>query len=215
MTVTLNREALQADAFPVTSDIKRRTIGVMTPDEYFAFEEAALERHEFWNGKVVTMAGGMHNHSIIILNVGRTIAGAIEAAVLPHITYSSELQVAVTFRKRFYPDATVAEEPPRYDSKDGLLNPLILAEVLSPSTRNFDLNEKFTQYQTFASLHHFLAIESEEISVTHDENIGGVWVNQGTYTDLSGVLTLTVGATQIAVPLSRLYARIVFDETAP
>ena len=203
--------AAEEAEFPETADVKRRTVGYMSLDAYFVFEEAAVQRHEYWNGKVVTMAGGTPPHNRMVLNVARTLADAVETAGFDYVLYSPDQQIATATKKRFYPDVTVADDPPRYDSKNSLLNPLVIVEVLSESTRTFDLNEKFAQYRTIESLRHYLTVEQDLVSVTHHENVNGIWINQGTFTHLSDVLRLALGAAQIIVPLQKIYARIVFD----
>ena len=204
--------AVAEDAdFPETTDVKRRTVGFMSLDAYFAFEEAAAVRHEYWNGKVVTMAGGTPPHNKIVLNIASAMLVALSSSGLAYEIYSPDQQVATAAKKRFYPDVTVADDPPRYDAKNSLLNPLIIVEVLSESTRTFDLNGKFAQYRTIQSLRHYLTAEQDQVSVTHHENINGQWTKQGTFTDLADVLLLALGASQIAVPVQKIYARIVFD----
>ena len=64
--------------------------------------------------------------------------------------------VRASDRKRYYPDVVIADDPPHYDEKYALLNPLVIVEVLSPSTDDFDKNEKFVQYRTIDSLRHYV-----------------------------------------------------------
>jgi Uma2 family endonuclease len=108
-----------------------------------------------------------------------------------------------------YPDfVAVCGEAPRYtdDGKRSLLNPTLLVEVLSPSTRNFDRSEKFARYRTLGSLHEYLTIEQSAPHVEqHTRQPDGRWLLTET-TDLGATLRLESVACDL--PLADLYRHV-------
>jgi len=107
-----------------------------------------------------------------------------------------------------YPDVSVVCGEPRfYDAvRDVLMNPVVIFEVLSDSTRDFDLGSKFLEYKRLPSLKHYVTIEQQKRFVGHNERqVDGSWRNE----DLTGEGDiLRLHAVGIEVPLSEIYYRI-------
>ncbi len=137
-----------------------------TVEEYLAMEELAEEKHEYDNGKLITMAGASLNHSRITANCIRLIGNEL----VTHdngtcFVSSSDLKIYVTAQGKFYyPDASVVCGKPEYYQKrtDTVENPTLIIEVLSDSTEGFDRGDKFDWYSTLTSFKEYLLISQNQ-----------------------------------------------------
>ena len=133
-----------------------------TEAEYFEFERTSFGRWEYVNGEIRQMAGGSDDHNAISMNIG----GTLRAALIPKgcRVYGSDMKIHTGDGVNTFPDvAVVCGERQYYLGKeDVILNPLLVVEVLSPSTRGYDRGDKFDHYQTIASLQEYLLVEQDE-----------------------------------------------------
>jgi Uma2 family endonuclease len=139
----------------------------LTPEEYLALEREAEFRSEYYNGEIFAMAGGSREHSIIIFNIGGEIYNQLGDSCEGH---TSDMRVKVSPTGLYtYPDVVVVCGDARYedDHGDTLLNPTLIIEVLSPSTQDYDREEKFDHYQTIESLTDYLLVSQDKPRVEH------------------------------------------------
>ena len=173
-------------------------------EDYFALDsETAQARWEWRNGDVYCMTGAQPEHNIICLNVGAELHAGLRGS--RYRTFSSDQRVKVHAGSPYlYPDVSVACDP-RYININGLrtlLNPVLIVEILSPSTAQDDKGTKFMQYQTIESLTDYLLVDSSEVAVLHYCKEGEVWTPRlfektGDRVALSGL--------GIALPLAEIY----------
>lgn len=183
----------------------------LTPDEYLAFERQAETKHEYFDGQLIAMVGGSPRHSHLGGNVVTSLNNAL--AGRPCIVFNSDLKVRHTKRRNFaYPDATVVCGSPRYgeDEQDVLLNPNLIAEVLSPSTQRYDRTGKFLRYQSLSSFAEYLLVEQDIPRVelcSRQEDGSWEWsVAEGLEA------TLTIPSLDCTIALADIYRNITFDE---
>jgi Uma2 family endonuclease len=134
-----------------------------TYDEYLALDEASNVKLEFYAGDIYAMAGGTPEHAALCLQVGSSLNVQLEGG--PCRVYGSDLRVRVRATGlATYPDVSVVCGPLERDpeGRDSVLNPTLVAEVLSPSTAAYDRGEKREHYQQIPSLR-------EVVLVAHDE----------------------------------------------
>lgn len=142
--------------------------------EYLALERTAEEKHEYLRGDVWAMAGGTPEHGRLAMALGRVLAGALTGK--PCVVYSSDvrLRIAATNRST-YADAFVVCGPDRRagDDPDAITNPVLIAEVLSPTTERSDRGEKFAHYQQIESLQLYVLVsqDSRRIEVFHRQGV--------------------------------------------
>jgi len=138
-----------------------------TVEVYFEFELQSSARFEFYNGAILAMAGASPRHNNIMLKT----QGALDRRVGKRCRVLGEGQRVVTGDELYtYADAMVACGPLDLLTVQGtgtVRNPSILVEVLSPSTRVYDLGEKLQHYKTIASLKEVLFVEQERVDVLH------------------------------------------------
>ena len=184
-----------------------QAILTMTSEEYLAFERASQTRHELINGVVYAMAGGSERHASIISNLSLSIGASVRPKGCRH--YTSDMRVKVDESGAYtYPDfVLVCGKPVLEDSRgDSLLNPILIVEVLSPSTAAYDRGAKFAHYRLIESLRTYLVVEQESVFVDrYDRREDGVWTLTS-YGKREEILELpSVG---VAVPLAEVYRDI-------
>ncbi|MFN4195024.1 MAG: Uma2 family endonuclease [Thermosynechococcus sp.] len=147
-----------------------------TPEEYFAWEEQQLEKHELIDGRVYAMAGGSKNHSIIKLNFGNLIK--------PHLrgrrcqVFNSDLRVNILHTTNFtYPDLSVTCDDRDRQSPFFITYPCLIVEVLSPATEAYDRGKKFDLYRRNPNLVDYVLVSSEEMAIDiYQKNEVGDWL---------------------------------------
>lgn len=183
-----------------------------TAAEYLALERESEEKHEFLDGQIYAMAGASQRHNLITLNLGAELRAALRGG--PCETYTNDMRVKVSKTGLYsYPDVTVVCDKPEFDDEvlDTLLNPLVLIEVLSPSTADYDRGAKFAHYRSLASVQEILHVDQESVHLVHyrrqdDET----WLLSETK-NLEGSIELPVLGVEIG--LARIYERVEFEET--
>jgi Uma2 family endonuclease len=185
-------------------------IPLFTPEEYLAREREATTKSEYIAGEIFAMAGGTHEHNMLVGDTYRALGNRLEAAGGRCDVHTSEQKVRIdNGGPFFYPDASVVCGDPFFDSDDCLRNPTLIVEVLSSSTAAFDRGEKFRYYRRLPSLHHYILIETQQMRVEHYRQQSGVlWVPVGEYTQPEDVISLLDMG--IEVPLAEIYRRITF-----
>ncbi|MEO8823562.1 MAG: Uma2 family endonuclease [Ginsengibacter sp.] len=147
----------------------------ISPQEYLSFERSAKEKHEYFEGQVIAMAGASLAHNRMVVNLVKKIGNFLEdksCEILP-----SDIRISVpTYESYMYPDATiVCGKPETEDEKfDILKNPSVIFEVLSPSTEDHDRGKKFFFYRQIPSLKEYVLISTTkyfvEISRRQEDN---------------------------------------------
>lgn len=139
-----------------------------TAEEYLALEVDAEERHEFLDGEIISMTGGTPNHNEIASNFLVILKLALKSQ--PFRTFITDQRVWIPQMNQFtYPDLIVVPQPLEFQSgrKDTLTNPLLIAEVLSQGTRNYDKDLKFAAYRTIPSFREYILIDQYAVNVEH------------------------------------------------
>lgn len=176
-------------------------------DEYLELDRAAEVRSEFVDGEIYGMAGASARHVQIVGNLVRGLGNRLLER--PCVVYSSDLRVCVDRKRMYaYPDvAVVCEEPQFLDVEmDTLLNPVLIIEVLSESTKNYDRGEKFLRYRSLPSFREYILVAQDRVYVEHLlKQDDGTWVFSETG-DPSGVVEIaSVGC---RIPLSEIYLKV-------
>lgn len=128
-----------------------------TIEEYFALEEASDVRHEFFEGEVFAMAGASIAHNTIALNMAIALRQGLRGKKCR--VQMEAVRLAVEEGRHYaYPDVMVSCDPHDQRESQQLYSPLLIVEVLSPSTSAYDRGLKFKQYQKLLSLRHYLLV---------------------------------------------------------
>jgi Uma2 family endonuclease len=140
----------------------------ISPEEYLALERAAEQKHDYVDGDVVAMAGGMLAHAWIAARVITELSNRL----LDRNCYvvGSDARLCVSWQRLMtYPDVQVVCGEPQYvdDKRDTLLNPIVIVEVLSPSTAQYDRGHKAVLYRSLPSVREYLLVDQKPVYVEH------------------------------------------------
>ena len=187
----------------------------LTPEEYIAFERKAIPnadtvRSEYVNGEIIAMSGASRAHNLITINISTALHSRLRGSGCE--TYANEMRVsAPATSSYFYPDVVVVCEEPRFEDDvfDTLLNPILLVEVLSPSTEAFDRGEKFAHYRHLASLQEYVLVAQDQMLVEHYRRQEKQWI----LTDFrTRAEMLSLPSIHCELPLQDIYERVTFPD---
>jgi Uma2 family endonuclease len=178
----------------------------MTISEFLAWEEQQELRWEFDGFEPVAMTGGTSEHSAIQRNLSIAVGGRLRGNRCQ--LYTSDLKVAVAGSIR-YPDAFVVCSPV---SRGTLVvtDPIVVFEVLSPSTASTDIGVKNEEYRDTPSIQRYVMLAQDHQRATVFARIGDDWVGH----IISGEATLEMPEIGIEIPLAELYEGISFEPPA-
>ena len=182
-----------------------------TEEEYLSLEEAAEEKSEYVHGEISPMSGGTDFHGIISVNVTSELRAALRGrgcAVMP-----SDVKVRAA-GQMYSPDASVTCGPREFygGNRTVITNPLLVAEVLSPSTESKDRGEKFHNYLAVDSLAVYLLVSQDAPRV---EQFSRAEDGQWSYTLTAGLESaLNIPALSISLRLADIYDGIDFSDGA-
>jgi Uma2 family endonuclease len=135
-----------------------------TSEEYFAWEEQQLEKHEYINGEVYAMSGGSKNHSLISVRFITLFANHLEDSGCE--TGNSDLRVNIVETNNYtYPDVSVTCDEQDRTTTQYITYPCLIVEVLSDSTEAYDRGSKFRMYRQNPSLRDYLLVSSKSIEM--------------------------------------------------
>ena len=179
-----------------------------TEAEYFAIERTSFGRWEYVNGKIRQMSGGTTDHGDISSTLVRVLGNALVSRGC-HV-YGSDVKIHTGDGINTFPDVSVICGQNRYylGKKDIVLNPLLLVEVLSPSTENYDRTEKFEHYQTIETLTDYLLVEQDQARVILYTRRADFW-EMRVVTGREGSVFLP--SVDVTLSLSEVYALVDFD----
>lgn len=184
-----------------------------TAADYLTVERGSSEKHEFAFGEIYAMGGASAKHVEIVGNIVSELRAQLRQR--PCRVYSTDLRLCVDVEYRYtYPDVVVVCGQPQFldDKLDTLLNPDLIVEVLSESTRNYDRGDKFQQYRAIASFREYLLVDQAKAHIErYTKQNDGTWSLWET-DSLSEVVRLeSIGVT---LPVSEIYFKIDFETTA-
>ena len=137
----------------------------LTPEQYLEIERKAEFKSEYFQGEMFAMGGAREGHNLIVLNLAAELRQQLRKR--PCRAYVNDMRVRVTATGLYtYPDvAAVCGEPQFLDeTRDTLLNPSLIVEVLSPSTEIYNRIRKFEHYRSLESVGEYLMLASERVS---------------------------------------------------
>ncbi len=183
-----------------------------TPHQYLTMERAAEFKSEYVNGEIVAMAGASREHILIVTNLVRELSSHLRTGSCE--TYSNDMRTRVHPTRYTYPDVVVACDAEFEDaSLDVLLNPLVIIEVLSPTTEVDDRGWKFAHYRRSPTLTDYVMISQDRPSVEHYSRHGQDLWTLREYDALTDVLPLPSLSCELR--LADIYERVVFPPEEP
>ncbi len=177
-----------------------------TEAEYLAWEEDAPRKSEYVGGEIRMMSGGTLKHSALAVNVSTQLNIALRERGC--LVLSSDAKVRTTTGSFRYPDVSVICGDIQFHEQNEtvLTNPLVVVEVLSPSTEVIDRDEKLHEYEGIESLQSYLLVEQRMARIEQYTRMdNGEWKHQ-TVQGLES--TLAIPALSVTLALAEIYKGI-------
>ncbi|MBE9054586.1 Uma2 family endonuclease [Sphaerospermopsis sp. LEGE 08334] len=183
-----------------------------TPEEYLELEEKAEYKNEYRDGEIIPMAGGTTNHNKIALNFAAALKYGLKNQ--NYDVYIGDVRLWIPrYRQYTYPDVMLIKGEPIYQNANTttVMNPLLIAEVLSKSTSNYDQSDKFLYYRSIPEFKEYILINQYQYHVMHYvKTDDGKWI----FTELESESdTLTLQNLDFQIDFQNLYEQVDFQKS--
>jgi Uma2 family endonuclease len=181
-----------------------------TVDEYLAYEQERGMRFEFIDGQIYAMAGGSKKHSIIIYNISGELREQLRKSGNCQ-GYESNMRVKISDLRYVYPDLTVVcgEATFADDGETMLTNPILVVEVLSETTANYDKGQKYDFYRSLPSVQAYLMLEQNRAhAMLYTRDKTGWHLEE--YSGLEAIVPLEALGCNLA--MSEAYLNVEFED---
>jgi Uma2 family endonuclease len=179
----------------------------LTEEQYLQIERLAEAKSEFHDGQMFAMAGSSANHSLLANNVGGLLRSGIPKGCR---AFNLDLRIKVSDAGLYtYPDCSVVCGDLKYfgDRKDVIMNPMLIVEILSPSTEGYDRGRKFEMYRTLDTFTEYLLVHQDRRHVEHySKQDDGAWLLR----EFSGEgPTIEIARLGMQIPMAELYSSAI------
>jgi Uma2 family endonuclease len=175
----------------------------LTPEQYLEIERRAERKSEYYDGEMFAMPGAAEEHGLISGNLFAQLHNQLRSSACRPFMANLRVNVPVTGLYT-YPDIVVACGERKFiDAEaDTLLNPVFIAEILSPSTEAYNRGRKFEHYRTIPTLNEYLVAQDRIQVDLYTRQPAGAWLltSANQLTD-----TMALPPIQCSVLLADLY----------
>ena len=166
-------------------------------------------RNEYRNGEIVPMAGGLPNHNRVTLNVASVLNFAFKGK--PYEVFAMDQRLWIP-KKRIhtYPDVMVIQGQLELQTgrKDTVMNPLLIVEVLSKSTADYDREKKFRAYRSIPSFQEYVLIDQYSQHIDQYVKVGEKKWNLQEYDETDSVVKLVT--IDLEITIADIYDKVEF-----
>ena len=176
----------------------------LTVEDLDELERETQVRHELVDGIAYAMVGGSADHGAIVNGI---VGALLRRLRLPCQVFSESTRLMIhndLADDYHYPDVMVSCDPTDR-AKGHRERPVLLVEVLSPSSMTTDRDVKFARYRAVPTLEHYLLVAQDRIAVEHFAQAEG-WSNRR----LGDGDTLALAALDTSIPVREFYAQVDF-----
>jgi len=160
------------------------------------------------------MAGAHPNHNTLCVNLIGELRDAIKRSKKPCRVFNSDQRVRAEQPSAsrigyFYPDVSVVCGKPKFsnDNPPTLLNPTLIIEVLSDSTREYDFGKKLDYYRAIESVQEIVFVSFDKVGASRFHRQNDAWILR----DVLGLeQMLTLESLELSIPMTELYRDVVF-----
>lgn len=183
-----------------------------TPEEYLQLEEQAEYKSEYRDGEIIPMTGGTTNHNEISGNVYANLKFSLKKQ--NYRVYMADVRLWIPrYRQYTYPDVMLIKGEPIYtdESMTTVTNPVMITEVLSPSTQNYDQGDKFTYYRSIPAMEEYILISQQQYHIMqYTKTEAGKWL-LSEYETQDAVIQL--GSVDLKLDVAEIYLGVDFSQT--
>lgn len=186
-----------------------------TIEEYLAFERASTEKHEYYQGEIflmqghgeaLAMSGAARRHNIIFSNLFGELATRLRGKSCQ--PFGPDMRMNIPENTLFtYPDISVycGELTGDSEDEDTAINPAVIIEILSPSTKSYDRGEKFKLYRDISTLREYILVDTESVRIEVFR------INEKKHWELEEYRNLTdelnIPSIAVTMPIAEIYRR--------
>jgi len=174
--------------------------------DYLDGEKDIEIRHEYIYGEVYAMAGSSDRHNRISFNCAKKIDEKLNPSGKSQV-FMTDMKLQADAETFYYPDVFVAcDKPDPYFRRE----PILVVEVLSPSTENIDKREKLKVYRQISSLQEYLIVSQDKMQVeVHRRQNDSEWTKE-MFTETEEVIELP--SVEANISLAEIYRGVDFNE---
>ena len=182
---------------------------IHSPEEYITLERKATIKSEYLSGQIIAMSGASLAHTLITVDITTELNIQLrgkECKVVSNDLCVKTVQVV----SYLYPDVVVFCSEPLFEDGtfDTLLNPVVIIEVLSPSTEIYDKTEKFEYYKQMTTLQEYILVSQDKVHVEHYQLQDMQWELKEIHALQD---TLTFSSIGCKLSLRDIYTRVNLD----
>lgn len=181
-----------------------------SPEEYLDLETQSQERHEYIDGEITLMVGGLPNHNRIILNIAAALNFALKRQ--PYDVFVTDQRLWIPQKRIYtYPDVMVIQGELQLQEgrRDTITNPIMIVEVLSDSTEAYDRSGKFAAYRTVPTFQEYILIDQYSL---HVEQYFRTEPNKWIFSEYDGEEALVkLNSVPFEISLADLYDKVEFE----
>ncbi len=183
----------------------------ISEEEYLRLEAPEGVRYEYYRGELYSLFGGTIQHSRLNVNTQCVLGNTLRDTRF--LVFGCDLRIKVGATGLYtYPDLSVCCGRPDLQGDSTLLNPILLVEILSPSTEAYDRGMKSVYYRQIPSLQHYLLIAQDRMQVEHYARTDAdEWSLKCFSQDNQEVLLPSLG---IQLPLNKISRNIEWESAA-
>lgn len=181
-----------------------------TIEDYLELELSSEQRHEYINGEILLMTGGTPEHNEIASILNAALRVSLKGK--PYSIFIADQRLWIPACNLYtYPDVMVVQRPLQLQPgrTDTITNPVMMAEVLSKATKNYDRDEKFAAYRTVPTFQEYLLIDQYTL---HVEQYSKTDSNQWLFSEYDGVdARISLVSIPFEITLADLYDGVQFS----
>ena len=191
-----------AERMEYTTAMRAGAHHIHTEAWYLDWERDQPSRHEYWQGEVFAMAGGTPRHNALAMRVGAMLDVRLRGG--PCRTFSPDQRFRTPSGLMTYADASVicGKIELASGTSDTAINPTVLVEVLSPSTREYDRGAKLAMYKEIPTLRDIVLVDPDSVQIDHHFRTHQDWETR-VYRGLDAVVRLA--GIPVQLPLFDVY----------
>lgn len=184
----------------------------ISEEDYLTMEAVSPVKHEYFDGEIFQMAGASERHNNIAGNIYGELYGQLKRGSCK--VYQNDMRLYIEKEGIYtYPDVMVVCGKPeikKYKNLDNILNPVLIVEVLSPSTADYDKGAKFEQYRTIESFREYLIVsQNAKQIIRYTKQADGSW----NLMDFIGDKTeIELSSIECTLKMEDIYDKVDFEQ---